>query len=204
VRSPRSTRRTGPATRHVQQRWNFLWAPISGSPTGVDANGATNAYCSVLPRDIPGVSSSGTNPVDAANGNAFVVPVTSINVSADLNRDPVYELGKKSYYGRFVSWPVEVRTEIETLSTGGDRISGTEAGGNNGAAAGSNLAYQTIRVQMEEGTRIDLGTRNKLTSVAESGGDATSGGGNVTTRYSYVTFNHLDVFHPQDPSALSG
>jgi hypothetical protein len=39
--------------------------------------------------------------------------------------------------------------------------------------------------------QIDLGTKNKLTSVNYTGGD--TGGGNATVTYSYQTFNFLKV-----------
>ena len=38
---------------------------------------------------------------------------------------------------------------------------------------------------------INLGTKNKLSSVSYSGGD--TGGGNATCTYSYSTFNDLKV-----------
>lgn len=188
-----------PASGGVQRRQDVLFVPMSGSPTGVDENGQSNAYVTVLPTDIYGISTSGTN--DQTSG-VFGAHIQSITVSSDLGRTPINELGRKSFYFRYINFPVEIRTEIEVLATKWDGISGDEAGGHNGAAAGSNLKNQTIRVQMREGTRIDCGTRNKLNSVAWSGGDATSGGSNVTNRYSYVGYNTLTVSHPQDPSHL--
>jgi hypothetical protein len=44
------------------------------------------------------------------------------------------------------------------------------------------------------GYMIDLGTKNKLTSVNYTGGD--TGGGNATITYSYQTFNYLKVTSP--------
>ena len=41
------------------------------------------------------------------------------------------------------------------------------------------------------GTVIDLGEKNKLSSVSYSGGD--TGGGNATVTYSYSNFNVLTV-----------
>ena len=61
-----------------------------------------------------------------------------------------------------------------------------------------NLSNQVIRVATCEGTRIYLGTKNKLASVNYGGGDA--GGGNVSVTYSYTNFNDMTVMHPQDPS----
>jgi len=184
----------------VQQRQDLLFTDYPGetSPSGVDENGATKAYTTVLPLDIYGVSNTGRNVV-AADGT-WTVPVQSITVSCDLNRTDVNQLGRKTYYIRYINFPVEIRTEIEVLATKWDGISASEAGGLNGAPAGSNLKNQTIRIQTAEGTRIDLGSRNKLQSVAMSGGDATSGGSNVVNRYSYVGQNYVLITHPEDPS----
>lgn len=183
----------------VQHRWDMVFAPMSGSPSGVDANGATNAYCTVLPTDLHGISSSGTNNRDV-DGN-FGAHIQTITVSADLGRTPVFEQGRKQFYTRPINFPVEVRTDIEVLSTRGDSISGDEAGGHNGAPAGSNLKNQTIRIQMADGTRIDLGQTNKLNTSSYGGGDAGQSS-NATNRYSYITYNNLTVSHPADPSSL--
>lgn len=187
-----------PSGGFVAYRENIVFAPLSGSPTGVDPlTGAVDAYQTVLPTDIYGVTSSGTNPL--TNG-VYDVSVNSISVSADLGRDAITQLGRKTPYFRYVNFPVEVRTDIEVIARGSDNVRGTEAGV---YAGGKNLKYQTIRVQSEEGTRVDTGNRNKLTSHTTQGGDAAQGGGNVTYRYSYLTYNTLKVYHPSDPSAIS-
>ena len=41
------------------------------------------------------------------------------------------------------------------------------------------------------GLGLDLGSKNRLSSVSYGGGDA--GGGNATSTYSYTNFNDLDV-----------
>jgi hypothetical protein len=188
----------------VQRRYNVMFTPAAGPGTppapALDVNGMTNQWMTVLPTDIFGVTSSGTNPT-AADGT-LTVPVQSITISADLGREQIFELGRKSPYFRYITFPVEVRTEIEVLACKWDGISADEAGGNNGAPAGSNLKNQTIRVRMMDGTMVDVGKKNKLSSVAYNGGDAGGGGGNVTNRYSYITYNDLLVTHPMDPSAL--
>jgi len=60
-----------------------------------------------------------------------------------------------------------------------------------------NTADQTIKIFLRDGTVFDLGTKNRLQSVANTGGDA--GGGNATMTYNYRNFNKLTVTHPQDP-----
>lgn len=194
------------ASGGVQRREDVIFevtALGSGAAPAVvlDANGQTNQYVTVLPTDIYGVSSSGTNPKNS--DGTYVVPVQSISISTDLGRDQIFELGRKSPYFRYVTFPIEVRTEIEVLALKMDNISADEAGGNNGAPAGSNLKSQTIRVRLRDGTIIDTGKKNKLSSVGWTGGDAGTGGGNVTNRYSYTTYNELVVWHPRDPSAFA-
>lgn len=134
---------------------------------------------------IPGIASYGQN---VETNGVLGAHITSITVKADLGRDSINELGRKGPYFRFVNWPVEVTTDIEVITTTGDRI-----------AAGENttLSNQRIIVALQDSTRIDLGSGNKLKSVTYGGGDA--GGGNATVTYSYSGFNYLLVTHSQDP-----
>jgi len=187
------------ASGGIMRRQHVVMVPPTGS-FSLDANGVTTATVSTWPREIPGISSTGLNTV--ADDGTFVAPLQTVTVSCDLGRDQIFELGRKSPYHRFVNFPVEVRTEIEVLSTKWDNISATEAGGTNGASAGNNTSYQTIKIYLEDGTYIQTGVKNKLTTQAMTGGDAGGGGGNVTHRYSYVTYNDLIVSHPMDPSGL--
>jgi hypothetical protein len=186
-----------PNSGGVQRREHLVMipgsAPQGAGPTGLDINGAVAGFVSVFPTDLPGITASGTNPT-AADGT-YLVPLQNITISCDLGRDSIFELGRKSPYFRYVTFPVEVRTEI-------DNISGTEAGGQNGALAGYNTRYNSIRVYTQDGTSVDTGLKNRLTTVTVEGGDAGGGGNNVTHRYTYVTFNDLMVSHPQDPSGL--
>lgn len=146
-----------------------------------------------LPTDIPGISSSGTN--DKVN-DVYGAHVQSVSISIDLGRDNINELGRKGPYHRFVTYPVEVSTDVEIMALSGDMVSATEAGVLSG---GNNVANQTIQVVLEEGLVVNAGTRNKLSDVSYGGGDA--GGGNATITYSYTGYNILTITHPQDPSA---
>ena len=188
-----------PLYGHVMARQNVVFAP-SGSFSG-DVNGQALALCTVLPTDIYGVTSSGLVPTDDSGAH-----ITGITVSANLGRDQILELGRKGPYYRYANFPVEVTTEITAVDIFWDGISGTEAGGQNGAPAGYNLKPQSIRVYTQDGTFISCGTNNKLTSVSYAGGDATTGGNNnVTLTYRYTTYNDLTVKHPADPAvALRG
>lgn len=155
-----------------------------------------------LPREIHGITASGTNEKDA-NGN-FGAHISNITVSCDLGREQILELGRKAPYTRYATFPIEVTTEFEITAISGDMISATEEGilsGTGGGAGGcsadsGNLTDATIRVATCEGTRIYLGKKNKLASVNYAGGDA--GGGNATVTYTFTTFNDMTVMHQYD------
>ena len=53
------------------------------------------------------------------------------------------------------------------------------------------LGLASILILLEDGSRFDLGTKNRLSSVTYGGGDAS--GGNATITYSYTNFNELTV-----------
>lgn len=180
----------------IQRRQNILFDPTL--VVGLDINGQMNATsatkCTILPPDVAGVTTSGTNVYNAALG-AYGAAVQSINISANLGREAIYELGHKAPYYRFMNVPVEVTTEIEVISRSGDFMSGTEAGI---YANGNNTRQSTIKLATQEGLFIDLGTKNQCNNVSIGGGD--TGGGNQTITYSFITYNYYTVTHPQDPT----
>jgi hypothetical protein len=161
-----------------------------------------------FPTQIPGINSStGVNSL-LGNGSGHAVHFQNITVSTDLGRETINELGTFAPYHRYVTFPVEVTSEFEVLAVDGDGINATENGyyagtqSNYSVATPSdtgcdnvrfNLLDQTIFLETCEGTRIYLGTKNKLSSVNYTGGD--TGGGNVTVTYSYTNFNDFVVAH---------
>lgn len=147
------------------------------------------ANSSRFPAEIPGITSSGTNKLTDGVYGAHIQRVT---VQCNLGRTDLFELGRRGPYYRYVNFPIEVTSAIETTTSDGDLID-AEAD----PASGTNLTDQPIKIAMREGTVVDLGTRNKLQSVTYGGGDA--GGGNVAVTYNYRCFNTLTVTHPQDP-----
>lgn len=173
-------------TGGVQRRENveFLTNEVS-----LDANSQVAAGdATILPPDIPGISSSGTNFPNA--DGTHPAHVQTITVSVDLGREELFELGRRGPYHRFVNFPTEVTCDIEVLSSAGDQVDALEE-------SESNLTDRSIRIATDDGTFINLGTKNKLSSVTYGGADA--GGGNATATFSYSEFNILVVTHPQDP-----
>lgn len=169
----------------VTLRQHFVW----GSGTGASKipGGGTGG--------IPNIGSNGYNLLKA-DGSKYNASVQNITVSTDLNREALLELGRKNPFFRYANLPVEVTCEIEVLTTDGDFVNATEEGvsGNNG----NNLADKTILLNVDNGLKLDLGTKNKLTNVTFGGADA--GGGNATTTFSYSNYNDLTITDPNDPS----
>jgi hypothetical protein len=158
----------------VMRRQHFI------APTG-DTYSATNTNKTVLPTDI-------TNAVSYGK-------LQNINVSAALARENIFELGRYRPYVKFTTYPVAITAEFQVIATAGDKVT----------AKGyqKNLSDQGIQLAFKNSTYtdgienagqslfIDLGSKNKLTSVNYTGGDA--GGGNATMTYSYQGFNYFKV-----------
>jgi len=183
---PFSYPNSGGIQRRENVRYDYSYA-------GLDANGMVTGNGTVLPRDIAGVTSSGTIDLDDANR----AHVQNIRVSANLNRESLFELGRKSPYFRYVTFPIEVTTEVEILATSGDWVEATEEGVK---AFGSNLDNQSFQVHLQDSTKISTGVQNKLNNMSYSGGG--TDGGNVTVTYTYVTQNDMTVTHTNDPAGL--
>jgi hypothetical protein len=166
------------ASGGVQRRENVVF--------GTGVAGAVT----LLPKEIPGL----TNGQNVLTADVYGAHVQTLSVSCDLGREALNELGRRGPYFRYVNFPVEVTCEIETTSAQGDKIDATEAGL---GGSGFNLVDQQIYIVMQDSTKINLGTKNKLASVAYGGADA--GGGNATVTYSYTTFNDFTVTQMNDP-----
>lgn len=171
----------------VNRRENMTFA--------TDASTAANADYTILPQDIWGVNGLGVK--------SGIVHVTNITVSTDLSREDLFELGARSPYVKTVTFPVEVTCDIEVISVSGDQVNAIDdCSAAAACTTATNLADRTIRLATCEGTRIYLGTKNKLASVSLGGGNA--GGGNVAATYSYTTFNDFTVLHSGDNFNSSG
>jgi hypothetical protein len=134
---------------------------------------------------LPAIVTSQMNPdtADDEDGIGGSYHIQSISVSADFGQEQILELGRFGPYARYATFPIEVTTEFEVISTSGDlqNVSGN----------GPNLTNQDIKILDQAGTVIDCGGKNKLSSVSYSGAD--TGGGNATVTYSFSNFNSLTV-----------
>lgn len=156
-------------------------------------SGQTNI--TLLPTQIPGISSSGTN--NKSNGLDYNCHVQRLGVSVDLGREQILELGRKGPYHRYMNIPVDVTTEIEIISLSGDMMYLLEEGTLSGSNTGNNLTNEAIKIVTQDGLILDMGSRNKLQSISDTGGD--TGGANMTITYTYKNKNTLTVTHPQAP-----
>jgi hypothetical protein len=174
----------------------------AGTPYGgVQRRENVDIKNSILPVSIQGVNGSSAGNGWNSAASTPRVHVQTCTISTDLGRDSIQELGRKTPYYRFANFPVEVTCEFEVLSTSGDFVSAYEDGRPeyaNTINVGNNSAQERILIRMHDGTMFNLGGKNRLASVNYTGGDA--GGGNVTTTYSYSTYNSLYVTQLKDPA----
>ena len=142
----------------------------------------------IFPQTIQGIAGSGY-----ANGFDRI-HAQSISVSTDFSREDIFELGKKTPYARPAAYPIEVTCDIEAITTSGDFVNAFEDGDvalHNTLDSGNNTQNECIFIYTQNGLGLDLGGKNRLSSVSYGGGDA--GGGNATCTYSYINYNDLDV-----------
>jgi len=147
-------------------------------------------------------SSQSVIPTGAGGGipipeNRTMPYLQSVTVSTDLGREAINELGAMAPYYRYVTFPVEVTSEFEIIGDKGDQVEGKDFDGQVGCdVVYKNLQDKPVKIVVcgsgiNDYLEIDLGSKNKLTSVNYTGGEA--GGDNVTITYSYQTFNKFKV-----------
>jgi hypothetical protein len=184
----------------VMRRNNFL----TGS--GVVSRGG-NKFITLLPDLIQGISNNGSSALDGGSVdgsgslsrcgtvNTTNCHVQSLSFSVDAGRKSINHLGTLAPYYRYVDFPVTVSTEIEVIATAGDNVDALED-----IPSSGNLRNHSIMVCLSDSTVVQLGNKNKLTSVTYGGGDAT--GGNAVIKYSMQNQNDFAVLHSGDPCAL--
>lgn len=129
-------------------------------------------------QNVTNVSTIKSNLAELASDSQ----ITNITVSVDFGREQINVLGQKLPYHRYVTYPVEVTCEIETLARGSANVTAFPEQ--------DNTTEQTITI-VGGGHTFTLGTKNKLQSYTYGGGS--TGGENATITYSYRNFNDLNV-----------
>lgn len=120
----------------------------------------------------------------------------SISVKANLGREAINELGRMAPYCRYVKFPLEITSEFSVIASDGDQVEANDFSGVTGCGNSyKNLVDKEVKVVVcgtgIDTLTIDLGKKNKLTSVNYTGADTT--GGNATITYSFQTFNSFAV-----------
>lgn len=126
------------------------------------------------------------------------IHLQNINVQADFTRTKLLELGRFSPYHSIIEFPVEITTQISTIGTIGDYADAIES--YEQCQVSKQLAELPIKLCIcnngcvigEPGSFIiDLGSKNKLSSVNHGGGG--TGDDNVIITYEFKTFNNFKI-----------
>ena len=187
--------------------------------SGVQRREEVDIRRSVLPSDIPGIPiatgsgvtteqleeqgymsvacsgavDSAGNPLTQLVVNANTADVIehlqTITVTADIGRDDIFELGSKRPFTKYVTFPVEVTTAIEVVTSQGDLVDATSEVD----CGPDQTANNTIIIRTCDGMQVDLGDSNVLTTIDVGGGEA--GGDNMTVTYNFSSFNVLNISH---------
>ena len=168
--------------------------------TASGLNGGAGGYSTVVPSIIEGVATPTEGlivdriPTNAGLVNTDNVHIVSFSCSTDLGREQINQLGTRTPYNRYVTFPTEVTSTLEVTATAGDNVNAVEN-------ARSNLSNHEICVVLADDTVFHLGKKNKVSSITYGGGDA--GGGNATITYNFSNFNDLVVLHTGDPVGVA-
>jgi hypothetical protein len=120
--------------------------------------------------------------------------ISSVRVSAQLGRESLYKLGQFAPYYRFVSFPLEVTCDFDTIADDTDGVELDLTADNCDPVtlpAEEQITIVVCDANENRNYTLDLGSKCRLTSVNYTGGD--TGGGNVTVTYSYRTYNDLTI-----------
>ena len=159
---------------------NTGFAQILATPHSPSVNVARRQYFQTSASTIPGKVAGA---IRGGIGN-----IQNITVAADFNRDNIFELGSFRPYYKYARFPITVTCDFEVMSISGDKIQASGDAPNQDANGETILLKVDVDPTGPSGLlQIDLGSRNKLTSVNYTGGG--TDGGNATVRYSYQTFN---------------
>jgi hypothetical protein len=143
---------------------------------------------------VSGVISSSSGGIPSGS------KINNVTVSMNLGREQIRELGSRTPFYRYIKFPVEVTTEIEVTANTGDMV-GVSAGAS-GCSNPKALTNKQIVIKLCDGTTLDLGSKNKLTSVNFTGGD--TGGSNASITYSYTTYSEFTYTPPTGTAGVQG
>lgn len=172
---------TPPAGSGVQRRENVI---MGAAPTG-----------SIWPSDIPNMTVVNGSGYNTLSGSDLAVHIQDVSISTNLNREDLFELGRKKPYYRYATFPVAVDCSINTVLAGSEPYDGINANSDI-----DNLTNQPIQIKLQDATVFNLGTNNKLLSTSFS--TSTDGGVSIIT-YNYQNFNSLSISNRNtDPEGI--
>lgn len=172
--------------------------------SGIQRREKVDISRSVLPKEIPGCSGHASDTIQAsgvgglsgetvtrywANTVNIIEHLQSVNVSIDLGREDIFELGSKRPFSKYVTFPVQSTLAIEVISSEGDLVEAT-AGLD---CVADPLTNSTCIIRTCEGLQVDLGDGLVLDSIEQGGGGAD--GANMTVTYNFKGFNTFNVSH---------
>tara|TARA_B100002019_G_scaffold293116_1_gene318820 strand:+ start:2790 stop:3968 length:1179 start_codon:yes stop_codon:yes gene_type:complete len=157
---------------------------------------------STFPEGSGGINRPGSTKISHAGTDGSQPYYQSVTISCDLGREEIRQLGQFDPYYRYITFPTEVTSEFEVVASEGDYLDASDFGGASACTSSyTQLAEKTIKIKVcsphssspgdQNFLEFDLGSKNKVTSVNYSGGDA--GGDNVTISYSFRNFNSFKI-----------
>lgn len=157
--------------------------------------GNTQGTSSEWPTLIPGMTVNSGKGYNVESAGQFGVHIQDVTISVSLGREDIFELGRRTPYYRYASFPVPVDCTINIMAAGTNPGDGVDAD-----STTDNLSDEPIKIYLADTTVFDLGTKNKLQSVGFTGGS--TDGSNATIAYNFQNFNTLVVTQDNDPSGL--
>lgn len=136
----------------------------------------------------PGTSSASTQLIANANTDNIVEHIQSVTCSVDIGRTDLFELGSKRPFSKVIAFPIEVTATVEVITAQGDLVDARSFDSQD-----STVANNTIIVRTTDGMQIDCGSNNRLASIDVGGGEA--GGDSLTVTYNYQSFGTFNVSH---------
>jgi len=140
-------------------------SPASPSGTMKRQNVKMGLTGSVWPTLLPGITVSNGSGYNVETAGIFGAHIQDVTISTSLNREDLFELGRRKPYYRFANFPVAVDCTINMTAGGTTPYDAVNA--NSDATA--NLSNEPIVITLDDGTKFNLGTKNKLQSVSYSG-----------------------------------
>jgi hypothetical protein len=140
-------------------------------------------------------------------------PLQSVTATMSIGREAIQELGTRGKYCRYATFPFEVTSEFEVIAGKPVAVGANDTALVEGDYNFENNFSKSCTLTLQDGFKdqeivlvicggdtnidgeedgslsINLGTKNRVTSVNHAGGD--TGGGNVTLTYSFQNYNYM-------------